>query len=101
MYPNITLADLLVHAPACALFSGSRTCLCTALHSRTCLCTALQRLKETDALPLVDYSRDENEARGNWDGRLDFAVSALGYMVGLGNVIRFPFKCYKYGGGTA
>ena len=91
MYPNITLADLLVHAPACALFSGSRTCLCTAL----------QRLKETDALPLVDYSRDENEARGNWDGRLDFAVSALGYMVGLGNVIRFPFKCYKYGGGTA
>ena len=69
--------------------------------SRTGLYTALQRLKETDALPLVDYSRDENEARGNWDGRLDFAVSALGYMVGLGNVIRFPFKCYKYGGGTA
>lgn len=40
------------------------------------------------------------EDRGYWGSKAEFLLAVAGNVVGLGNVWRFPYLCYKYGGGT-
>ncbi|KAK7891628.1 hypothetical protein WMY93_023591 [Mugilogobius chulae] len=50
-----------------------------------------------DVLPSPEQKMDE---RGHWGNKLEFVLSVAGEIIGLGNVWRFPYLCYKNGGGA-
>lgn len=39
------------------------------------------------------------DKRGHWANKMDYILSTVGQIVGLGNIWKFPYLCYKNGGG--
>uniref|UniRef100_A0A3Q2PIK7 Transporter n=1 Tax=Fundulus heteroclitus TaxID=8078 RepID=A0A3Q2PIK7_FUNHE len=42
----------------------------------------------------------KTHVRDQWATKMEFILAVAGHIVGLGNVWRFPYLCYKNGGGV-
>uniref|UniRef100_A0A8C6U7E3 Transporter n=1 Tax=Neogobius melanostomus TaxID=47308 RepID=A0A8C6U7E3_9GOBI len=51
-------------------------------------------------LDVLPDSKEKMAERGQWGNKLEFVLSVAGEIIGLGNVWRFPYLCYKNGGGA-
>lgn len=47
------------------------------------------------------HTQSKPKEREEWGSKIEFILAVAGHIIGLGNVWRFPYLCYKNGGGKS
>ena len=46
----------------------------------------------------AEEKKPQEEQRDRWINRTTYIIAMMGYCMGLGNLWRFPYLCYRWGG---
>ena len=51
-----------------------------------------------DKVFAIFEEKDKDKGRDRWMSRWTYMLAMMGYCMGLGNLWRFPYLCYRWGG---